>query len=254
MTNEEIINSMRQLGYPDDLLDSEIEESIAWAIRRANTKYPMMVLGTFTTVACQQVYDLFNPVYFPDTRQGLFPGGLWVYELFGATQGSGGDLDVFGIAPLIQGLSIVPGTISRMNLYTPGDWVLWDLNWSAFMHRFAELQFDQLEGRYGAPVRIYPVPTTEQQVLIRFTMPRTVDNLTPQDDDWFFHLVEANACQLLANKFSLSAGTKVGDVADTGKTAEYWRKLAKDNQDEAGIILEERARISVHPATRSHGA
>lgn len=251
MTDAEIRASIRNLGYPDDLLDAEINEGIAWALRRVKYEYPLMVMGSFTTVANQQVYDLFNPVRNAATQQGLFPEGLWVYEVVWNTANVTGDLNVFGLIPLLQGLSFYPSSIHRNTFYTPGDWVIWDSNWSAFMKRFAPMDFEHTESRYAAPLRIYPKPTCAQQVLVRFTRFRTTAELQQEDEDWFFRFVEVNVCRTLANKFSLSAGTKVGEVGDSGGTVKYWQQLAREKQEEAWLMLDKHRRVELHPASRS---
>lgn len=251
MTDEQIRAAIRNLGYSADLTDAEINEGIASTLRRVKFEYPLMVAGLFTTVADQQVYDLFNPVRHATTQQGLFPEGLWVYEVLGGAAGLGLDLSVFGIAPWFQGVALAPGLTYPYSFNTPGDWMIWDLNWSAYAHRFSTVSFEHTESRYGAPIRLSPVPQCAELALVRFTRFRTVAELQQEDEDWFFHYVEGSCCRTLANKFSLSAGTKVGEIADTGGTVKYWRDLAKETEAEAKALFDERSRVTLHSAMRT---
>ena len=253
MTNEQIIAELRSTGLPSDLTDAQIEAAITWVLRRIKNEYPLMVVGLFTSVVKQQVYDLFNPVRDETTQQGVFPGGLRVYEITWSANNSGTTLDVFGLAPLLQGFSLLPGTIYRNTFYTPGDWVIWDLNWSAFMRRFAPNEFDNLTNALGSPIRIYPVPTCASPILAKFTFSRTLDQIMNEDEDWFFALVESRCYLGLANIFSLSAGTKVGEIADNGKTVAYWQDMSREKWNDGWAWFERRRLDIIHPATRSHG-
>ena len=206
MTNQEIIASIRLSGFPDNLLDAEIEEAIRFVLREIKFEYPAVVLGTFTTVACQQVYDLFNPVPFVATSQGVFPAGLRALELL--SPGSGGSFDtyVFSIIPLIQGGSYSFGLGLQGSFHTPGDWVLWDSAIAAWAHRFAPGLFEHVSDLPGAAIKVYPVPQTACQALLRFTRPRTEAEIRGEDEAWFLRLVEARCCRTLAGKLSLCAG------------------------------------------------
>lgn len=252
MTNEEILQSIRGSGYPDDLTDAEISEAIGSALLRVKYQYPLMVAGLFNLVEDQQVYDLFNPVRHEATQQGLFPAGLWVYEVLIEGSGQLSLQNVFGVAPWLQGGALWTGLTHSFSFNTPGDWVIWDLNWAAFAHRFSEVTFEHTESRYGSPIRLLSVPQcAEGLALVRFTRFRTVTELQQEDEDWFFSFVEMYCCRTVANKFSLSAGTKVGEIADTGATVRYWRDLARETEAEAKALFDERSRVTLHSAMRT---
>ncbi len=251
MTTAEVKAALRGSGFPDDLTDAEIEEAERWVLRRLKLDYPQVLYGLFETRKDQQIYDLFNPVENQATQQGLFPGGLRVHELIWNSCNVGTTLDVFGIAPLIQGLAFTPGTSYRSSFYTPGDWVIWDLNWGAFLKRFSPMDFEHVDSRLGAPVRLWPKPQDVQKVVTKFSRPRTEAQLRSENEDMFFTYVESRAAHCLAKLYSFCAGTVIGPVQDLGKTLKFWHDYAKERQMEAVEILEKHRRENLYPALRS---
>ena len=251
MTTAEVTTSLRNAGFPDDLLDAEIGEAERWVLRRLRLDYPQVGYGLFETRRSQQIYDLFNPVQDLATQQGLFPGGLRVYEVIWNASNVGSTLDVFGIAPLIQGLAFTPGTTYRSSFYTPGDWVIWDLNWSAFVKRFSPQEFEHVDSRLGSAIRLFPNPGDIQKVLFKFSRPRDEAQLREENADMFFTYVEARCAQVLALKFSFCAGTQIGPVVDMGKTLRFWQDYEKEKRADAIAQLEKHRLENLYPALRS---
>lgn len=254
MTDQEIRDEVRSLGYPADLEDAEIDAAVRHVLRDIKFEYPVMVLGVFNLVACQQDYDLFNPVPFPETSQGVFPGGLRAYELLRTGVSDVSGLDVFGIAPWFQGTFPWPGTLRGNSFYTPGDWTIWDSDWAAWMGRFVPQEFEQLSDLSGAPIRIYPVPSDSCAAILRFTKARTEAEIRDEDESWFLKLVEAQSARIIANKLSLCAGISFAEaIRDEGKTAAYWEREAGRLREEGWSMFNARRRDQISPAQRSHG-
>lgn len=228
MTNSDVINSIRAKGYAadPDLADSEIEEAIAHVQREIKWRYPLVTYGLFNTVAFQQVYDLFNPVSDPTTAQGVFPDGIWVLEMVWSPAGAGQSLDVFGIAPFLQGLSIAPGEITTYSFQTPTDFWMWDLNWNSFVKRFGMLDFRHVTNKPGSPVELYPLPRDTNAVFVRYQKYRDATQISTENDSWYLELIEGQVCRTIANKLSMSAGMQQGKVKDDGSRVRYWNAKA----------------------------
>jgi hypothetical protein len=254
MTNEQIIEAIREGGYPDNLLDSEIVGAVKYVLRDLKFEYPVMLGGFFDLVPCQQVYDLFNTVPDAATSQGVFPGGLRAYELVWTNNLSGDNLSVFGLAPILQGGAPILGLPSTWSFYTPGDWVLWDQDWAALIHRFSPGEFEHLDNRPGSPIRVFPVPQGACRAFVRFTKPRTEAELRDEDESWFLKLVEARCCRVLARTFSLCAGITFAEaLRDDGKLLRHWEQEAKDLEEQGWELFNARRHEGVWPAQRSHG-
>lgn len=255
MTNEEIIETIRDSGYPDDLTDTEINKAIERALRDLKSEYPLIVGGSFTTVQDQRVYDLFNLVFDEPTRQGVFPGGLRVHDLvygnFGCDSGSGAN--IFGLAPFFQSFAIFPVSGFRGSFFTPGDWTLWDLDWAALQNRFSPMDWEHTESRYGSPIRLLShFPAAGTVVLVQFSKPRTLETLQEEDPSWFLLFVEAQCCTTLANKFSCAAGVEFQGVKDTGITRAHWMTEARRKNDEAWRMFEKRKIDGIRSERRWH--
>lgn len=225
MTNPQIIASIQNMGYPPTLISStEITEGINRALLDLQYQYPLQTYGMFTSVAFQQVYDLFNPVVNTATQQGVLPGGLRVLNLVWSPVSTGQSLDVFGIAPFLQGLTIAPGEITTYSFQTPTDFWMWDLNWNEFVKRFGPQGFEQVNNAPGSPIRVYPTPKDNGLFMfVEYTMYRTVNNLQNEDEAWFLKFVEAQCCYTLHRKMNNVAGTRIGDLGHDGKSALYWK-------------------------------
>lgn len=255
MSNEEITDSIRLKGYPDDLADNEIGEAIKHTLRELRAEYPLILYGSFLTVKDQFIYDLFNPVLNIATQQGVFPGGMRAHDLVWTGSGLGvSDLNVFGLAPWLQSFSIVPGGFTRNTFYTPGDWTIWDSNWSALMERFSPMDWEHTESRYGSPIRLYSGPGIDagKHVLIRFSKVRTLEDLQNEDSSWFLMMVEAQCCTTLANKFSCAAGVEFQGVKDTGILRAHWETQARRKYEEAWRTFEKRKIEGVSASRRWH--
>lgn len=253
MTNGQIIDEVRGLGYPSNLLDSEIEAAVRYVLRDIKYEYPVMVVGFFNLVACQQVYDLFNPVVNTATSQGVFQGGIRAYELVWSNDLSGDNVNVFGLAPVLQGGSIV-GFPAKYSFFTPGDWVLWDLDWAALAHRFSPGEFEHVNDLIGSPIRIYPVPQGACRAFLRFTKYRTEQEIRDEDESWFLKLVEAQCCRTLAQKFSLCAGISFAEaIRDDGKKLAFWSNQARERREEGWKLFYAHRRDQISPVQRSGG-
>ena len=224
MNTTDVIAALRQKGYPDDpdLTDEAIAEAQAHVERELKWRYPITTFGTFNTVPYQQRYDLFNSVSNPATSQGVFPGGIWVVEMVYSPLGEGANLDVFGIAPFMQGLSIAIGEISTYSFQTPTDFAMWDLNWNSFVKRFGMLDFRHSENRPGSPVELYPMPRDTNPAFVRYQRYRTAAEMEALNDSWYLELIEGQCSRTVANKMSMSAGTAQGKVSDNGLRAKWW--------------------------------
>lgn len=253
MTNEEIETALREGGFPDDLTTDEVSGAIRYVEQNLKFDYPLIVMGTFVTVACQQIYDLFNPTFDETTQQGALRGGLRAYEMVGGGSLSLSPSDPFGIAPLLQADLLYPWSPVNSSFYTPGDWVIWDSDWAAFTARCSTVHFEHVDNRPSSKVRIMPVPTCAERVLVVYTVPRTKEQIRGEDEDWFLKFVEARCAQTLARKYALCAGIQIGGVIrDEGKTAAFWEKEAKRAFETAMAAYERRKHEGLHPAMRSH--
>jgi len=256
MTNQEIIEEIREFGYPTCLLDSEIEAAIRWVVRQIKFDYPVMAYGYFPLVAGQRIYDLFNPVLFTETSQGLFPEGLRVYEVLLPGDDFGTDGGVFGVAPGLQGWPWggLPGFPGNWSFNTPGDWLIWDADLAAAFHRFRPSNFEQVTDLNAAPLRLFECPDASCPAFIRFTRWRTEAEIRKEDDSWFWTLVEARCCDTLANRFYLGAGVSFGElIRDDGRTAAHYEKEAQRKLAEGWAIYEAHKNEAISPAQRSHG-
>jgi len=233
LTDSEVIAAMRLLGINDDLSDAEITQAIvAWTVI-VRLRAPLEALGTFHTVAGQQEYDLFG------TGQP-FEGGRDVIEIYSG-QGSGGaDIDIFGIVPWLQNLGGVWGGLDSFapaghNAYVfnvPGDFIISDRIWAAFRERFNMVRFIRKEGRYGSPILLDPVPRAACTLMVRYTRPRT-DAEVREDDSILLTGVEWRALEILARKYTLSAGVRIGDHEDKGLTAKMYWDMAREKRKDA---------------------
>lgn len=244
---------IREMGYPADpiLTDNEILQAVTNATTDLTFEYPLQTYGAFTTVNNQQVYDLFNPVPNLATQQGVLPGGLRVLDIVWSPVQTGQSLDVFGIAPFLQGLTIAPGEITTYSFQTPTDFWMWDLNWNSFVKRFGPQGFEHVNNAPGSPIRVYPVPRdTGIFVFVQYTKPRTVEALQNEDQSWFLKFVEAYCCYAIHHKMNMVAGTKIGDLGHDGKSALYW-KLEGDRNLAVGWEMFHRRRYdSMSPVQR----
>ena len=227
MTDTEIVTAIQNRGYPadPDLSVAEIEEAIAGVKRDLQYEYPLQTFGFFQMFNGQAVYDLFNPVQNLAISQGVFPGGLSVLELIWSPAGTTQGLSVFGIAPFLQGMTILPGEITVYSFNTPADWWIWDANWSSFVERFGSQPFQHLENRPGSAIRVYPSPTDNQLGYVRFTKYR--DPLTFQtsaeDESSFLMLVEAQVCFTISRKLKMLAGAALGRIKASNYPALYYQ-------------------------------
>lgn len=256
MTNAQIVEELRESGYPSNLTDGEIETAIHYVIRELGKKHPLMVLGAFNLVACQQDYDLFNPVPYPATSQGVFPHGLRVYDLVVTGAGGEGDVSEFGLAPWLQSGGGGPwlGITSYYSFYTPGDWVIWNSDWAALRGQFAAGEFEHVNDQPGSPIRVYPVPDSGCVALVQFTRTRTIDQIRNEDHSWFIKLVEGRACRILANKISFCAGVSFGEVVkNDGKTLRYWDDKAKEFWSEGWALYDRNRHEQIASVQRSDG-
>lgn len=246
LTDAEIIARMRNRGISSDLDDAEIEEAIADWTDHVNSLYPLEALGEFQTVAGQQEYDLFG------TGMPL-DGGFQVLELYNRTDGSDLSLDVFGLAPLIQGFA--PGLFPLVGetsyvFNVPGDFLIADRLWSAFRKRFGTLEFIHKENRNGTPILITPVPCSACTVMVRYTKARSDDEVR-EDTNLLLLGVESRCLEFLARKYALAAGVRIGDHEDRGKTADLYLKMAEKAILKADAGLDERFGSLISAASRS---
>ncbi len=227
MTNAEILASIRTRGYPadPDLADSEVTEAITGVQRDLMYEYPLQTTGMFTVNANQAVYDLFNPVQNLALSQGVFPGGLSLLELIWSPAGTTQGLSVFGIAPFLQGMTILPGEISVYSFNTPSDWWQWDANWDSFVNRFGAQPFKHLQNIPGSPIQVYPSPTDTQLAYARYKKYRDPLSFqtSAEDESSFLMLVEAQVCFTLSRKLKMVAGAQLGRVKASDKPALYYQ-------------------------------
>lgn len=246
LTDAEIIARMRNRGISTDLTDAEITEAITSWTEHVNTRYPLETLGTFTTVAGQQEYDLFGT--------GMpFDGGIDVLELYNRTDGSDLSLDVFGLAPLIQGFAPGLFPLWEDNHYVfnvPGDFLIADRLWAAFRERFGTLHFITKENRSGSPILIHPPPGSACTVMARYRKPRSDDEVREENGP-LLDGVEWKCLEFLARKYVLVAGVRIGEHEDRGMTAKLYRDMAKDKRAEAEDRLSEQFGSLISAADRS---
>ena len=257
MTDAEIKTEIRDYGFPTCLEDTDIDGAIRWVIRQIRDRYPVMAVGYFNLVACQQIYDLFNTVPDVATSQGVFPGGLRVYELLMPGGGFGASSDaVFGIAPYLQsgGGFLAPFSFGRFSFNTPGDWFIWDADWAAIAHRFNPGAFEQLTDLDGSPLRVLSVPNSACPAFLRFTRNRTEAEIRRENESAFLTLVEARCSDTVSNKFYLGAGVSFGElIRDDGRTAAHYEKEAQRKYLEGWEQFEALRNDQISPAQRSHG-
>lgn len=240
MTNQQIIDAIRARGYPDDLTDAMIVESINGVLRDVKYDYPIETFGTFTTVVDQQLYDLFSATVNTTIQQGVLPGGLRVLEIIGGPLTGDSSLDVFGMAPWLQayGDAAGAGTVNLFSFTNPGDFTLWEENWSSWIRRFGTYNFMPVDSLPGSAIRVMPKPTEVKTLLVRYTKARTSTDLQSQDESWFLWYVEAQCCRTLANLFSVVAGVKIAENADQGKTHAHFVEMANLLDAKANSLFE----------------
>lgn len=246
LTNAEIKAKLANRGISADLVDAELEEAIAAWTEHVNARFPLEALGEFTTVAGQQEYDLFG------TGQPL-DGGFKVLELYSRTDGGDSSLDVFGITPLIQGFAPGLFPVYEDNHYVfnvPGDFLIADRIWAHLRERFGTRHFIVKENRDGSPILLTPVPCTACTVLVRYTKPRTSDQVR-EDDDLLMLGVEWKCLEFLARKYALSAGVRIGEHEDRGQTAALFQKMADKAEATANARLDEQFESLVSAADRT---
>lgn len=224
MDNTAIIAAIRNKGYPaaPSLTDNEITEAINEILRQLKLAWPLQTYGLFTAVGGQQVYDLFSATVNVATQQGVFPGGLRAIEVLWSPGGLTSNDSVFGIAPFLQGMTILPDGVSVYTFATPNDWWMWDANWSSFVHRFGAQPFEHVSDEAGAPIRLFPVPGGGEKVFVKYQIARSEAQLRV-GEGWFLSLVQSECAFTIHRKLNAVAGTKIGTLAQDGKSALYWR-------------------------------
>lgn len=256
MTNETIIQEVRDYGLPDCLTDVQILSAIRWVVRRIKFDYPVIAYGYFNLVAGQRIYDLFNPVRHDATSQGLFPEGLRVYEVLLPGDGALGSGNVFGLAPYFQGSGLGGPWLwpDAASFNTPGDWVIWDADWAAALGRFRPSNFEQVTDLNGAPVRLFTCADAACPAFLRFSRWRTETEIRKEDDSWFLTLVEARCLETLGNTFYLGAGVSFGEtLRDDGSTARHYAKLAREKYAEGWEVYQAHRNEALSPVQRSSG-
>lgn len=227
MTEADILAEVRDSGFPcaPDLSDTEVYQAIAKVKRDLRDAYPLSTFGTFTLYPDQQVYDLFNSVQDLSISQGVFPDGRTVLELVWNPGEIDASQSIFGLAPFLQGLTIMPGEVTVYSFSTPSDWWIWDRNWGSWVQRFGPQTFEQVENRPGAPIRIYPVPKCEQTAVARYQKFRDPETFltTAESESAFATLVKANCAYVVHRKLNAVAGVTIGTLKQDGKSALYWK-------------------------------
>lgn len=251
MTDQQIINRLRAKGFPDDLTDAAIVDAIDTVLSDLSLGYSLQTYGTFSTNPDQQIYDLFSATIVPATRQGALTGGLRVLEIIGGPISGESDADVFGIAPWLQNSAFPNALENAWSMNWPGDFTLWEENWQSWSRRFGTFSFEHIESRAGSPIRITPKPTETRTVLVKYTTPRNVTDLRDSEEPWLLLFVQAACAETLANIFAATAGIKVGEMADQGKTVAYWQEMAEKWGDRARELFGSRAYDSIGLGIRS---
>lgn len=244
LTNSQIIAKMRLRGITTDVTDPEIVEAIGSWEEVVQSESPLEALGEFTTVVGQQEYDLFG-------AGGPLAGGLEVLEVYGNPAGVDLGLDVFGVLPLLQSLGLNPpldGDNYAFNV--PGDFLISDRVWAAYRERFGTARFIIKEGRLGSPILLDPVPGTVCTLVVRYSRPRTADELR-EDDNVLLNGVEWRCLLLMARKYALAAGVRIGDHEDKGATAKLFKDMADAMEKRALAGLARREAWTVNAAARS---
>lgn len=241
MDDTTVKTAIRNRGFPDDpdLTDNEIEEAIAGVQRELTLEWPMVTYGQFNAFSNQQIYDVFNPTVFdPTTSTGVFPTGIWAIELVWSPVNSGQSLDVFGIAPFLQGLSIAPGEITTYSFQTPTDFWMWDQNWNSFVKRFGPMFFEHVENRPQSPIRIFPKPVGDGTMFLRFQRYRLSTEINTEIPEMYLLLVASKCAYTVGRKLGQVAGIRMGTIADDGKSAAYWLAEGKRLHDEGYAMFD----------------
>lgn len=216
-------------------------------------EYTLYTFGFFNMFAGQQVYDLFNPVQNLSTSQGVFPGGLSLIDLIWSPAGTTQGLSVFGIAPFLQGMTILPGEITVYSFNTPADWWIWDANWSSFVERFGSQPFEHLSNVPGSPVRVFPAPTSNQMGYAKYKKYRdpTTFQTSAEDESSFLMLTEAQCCLTVARKLKMVAGAQLGRIKASDKPALYWQMEGERKWKEGWETFRRHMYINGSPAQRT---
>jgi hypothetical protein len=172
------------------------------------------------------VYDLFSSTLDVATQQGVLAGGLRAIEITWSPGGYTDGDSVFGIAPFLQGMTFVPGGVSVYTFATPNDWWIWDANWASFVNRFGSQPFEHTNNDAGSPVRIMPTPSGGEKVFIRYQKGREEAALRVLNASAFLTLVQSECGFVLHRKLNSVAGTRIGTLAQDGKSALYWKTEA----------------------------
>jgi hypothetical protein len=253
MTDTEVKASVRLKGFPaaNSLTDAEVQEGIDSARRQIKSMYRLLTYGTFTLRANQQVYDLFSATADVPTSKGVFPAGIRVIELIWNPVDVSGSVSVFGIAPFLQGITLLPGEITTYSFSTPSDWWIWDSNWAEFVRRFGAQPFEHVENRPGAPIRVFPLPSSDQTAFVRYERYRTDAEMQSEDEDWYLDLIESKCALVVSNKLKAVAGTKIGSMSHDGKSSLYWNLYADRKEKEALTKFEAHRYENIGAAQRS---
>lgn len=246
LTDAEVRTKLRNRGISADLDDDEVDQAIAAWIEYVQIQRPIQVYGTFDTVISQQEYDLFG-------AGGPLEGGLEVLEIIGSPEVLDQGLDIFGVTPLLQNLGLGFGPPFNRDNYVfnvPGDFMINDRVWAAYRERFGITRFHVKESRMGSPIKIEPIPSSVKTLVVRYTRQRT-DDEARADDGVLMAGAEWRALDILATKFALSAGTKIGDHEDKGTTARLFRDLADRAEKFAKELLDSRFPTTISAVERS---
>lgn len=193
------------VGHPNQtvlLPDGTVDNALKAALDEFNPDFPLVTIGSFTTVAAQQAY---SPL--PDSAYGI----RRVYWVQGCPEASSEWQAFMSILDPLMGP--IPGApIDELGTRTPVEpaRVMALLRQQAWMRKFAAKGASIVE----RTIYLDPIPTSAQTVIFSYYGPRYATALSVRQEDSrsFFALVEAKLHSRLAG----GAGA-VSEVRDTNE-------------------------------------
>ena len=219
--------------FPSILDADDYEGIIKASLRDFNRYKPMSKFVGFTTTSDVQDYAIFDPD--DAVTEGVAAGALAVNEVWWSPGGDWSSLNIYspGWTMLAQ-MVVFTGSF----FHQPSQMMLLRQKLDSWKTQFGSQGFDVI-GPVGGPdsvLRLYPVPTSECNVVVELRMPYTIDDIVDSIDDTFMQWVEYYTADTLANLYATTAGVNLLNFADSKEAMKYWETKAQRYYDRAVSI------------------
>lgn len=234
LTIATVKQELERRRFPKILSEDDYQGIIDAAMREMGRFNPIRSIISFTTVADQQDYRVFDPD--DPITAGICANAQEIIDVYWNPGGDWSSLNIYS-----------PGwqMLSQVILYTgtyfnqPSQMMVLRQKLDNWKKQFGSQGFDIL-GNIGKPdsvIRLYPCPkTNEAKVLVDFRTKSTLADLTSAYEDLFMQWVEYYTADTLANMYATTAGIDLLNFSDSTAAMKYWENKAKRYHERAHDI------------------